>query len=141
MNNRTCIMVVDADQNTHELLNSTFETEGFDTIVVTGKDTTPTLIDEVSPDLVIIDSSEMEHGDFRELRRIRSKTEVPVIVLTPNYRPEELRQAFNLGADDLVRKPFRSKSLVARVRAKLRRCGKGWDHSDNCGASIAIGSL
>ena len=115
-------MVVDREQDTRQLLNYTLETEGFDTVAVSDSDTTPSLIDEVAPDLVILDSPAEEEGDFRELRRIRSRTNVPVIILSPSYKPEEIRKAFSLGADDYVRKPFGARSLVARVRAKLRRC-------------------
>ncbi|MGD9118980.1 MAG: response regulator [Dehalococcoidia bacterium] len=123
MTPRRRIMVVDRDRDTHPLLNYTLENEGFDTIVVTGDDNTPALIHEMAPDLVILDSTEGEADDFRELRRIRSSTDVPVIVLTPSYNPEELKKAISLGADDYVRKPFGARLLVARVRAKLRRCG------------------
>jgi DNA-binding response OmpR family regulator len=116
-------MVVDRDRDTHPLLNYTLENEGFDTIIVTGEDNTPALIHEASPDLVILDSTEGKADDFRELRRIRSSTDVPVIILTSSYKPEELKQAISLGADDYVRKPFGARLLIARVRAKLRRCG------------------
>ena len=123
MNARQRIMVVDRERDTHKLLNHTLETEGFDTVVVSDSDAAPSLIDEVDPDLVILDSPAEEEDDFRELRRIRGRTNVPVIILSPSYKPEELRKAFSLGADDYVRKPFGARSLVARVRAKLRRCG------------------
>jgi len=125
MNTRQRIMVVDRDRDSHQLLNNTLEMEGFDTIVVTDSDTTLELLDKVEPDLVILDSADGEESDFRELRRIRRNSDVPVIILTPSYKPEELQKAFSLGADDYVRKPFGTRSLVARVRAKLRRSRVG----------------
>jgi len=125
MNTRQRIMVVDRDRDSHQLLNNTLEMEGFDTIVVTDSDTTLELLDKVEPDLVILDSTDGEESDFRELRRIRRNSDVPVIILTPSYKPEELQKAFSLGADDYVRKPFGTRSLVARVRAKLRRSRVG----------------
>ena len=125
MNTRQRIMVVDRDRDSHQLLNNTLEMEGFDTIVVTDSDTTLELLDKVEPDLVILDTADGEESDFRELRRIRRNSDVPVIILTPSYKPEELQKAFSLGADDYVRKPFGTRSLVARVRAKLRRSRVG----------------
>ena len=125
MNTRQRIMVVDHDRDTRQLLNDTLEMEGFDTIVVTDSDTTLTLLNQAEPDLVILDSMTGEDGNFQELRRIRQKSDVPIIILTPIYEPEDLQRALSLGADDYVRKPFGTRSFVARVRAKLRRSSTG----------------
>ncbi len=121
MNTPQRIMVIDRDRDMRQLLNNTLETEGFDTIVVTDSDTTLELLDQAKPDLVILDSGVGEDETLQELRRIRQNSDVPVIILTPRYEPAGLQRALSLGADDYVRKPFGSRSLVARVRAKLRR--------------------
>ncbi len=121
MNTPQRIMVIDRDRDMRQLLNNTLETEGFDTIVVTDSDTTLELLDQAEPDLVILDSGVGEDETLQELRRIRQNSDVPVIILTPRYEPAGLQRALSLGADDYVRKPFGSRSLVARVRAKLRR--------------------
>jgi len=121
MNTPQRIMVIDRDRDMRQLLNNTLETEGFDTIVVTDSDTTLELLDQAKPDLVILDSGVGEDETLQELRRIRQNSDVPVIILTPRYEPAGLQRALSLGADDYVRKPFGSRSFVARVRAKLRR--------------------
>jgi DNA-binding response OmpR family regulator len=114
-------MVVNRDQNPHQLLDNALETEGFDTIVVTDADTALKQLEQVEPDLIILDSVAGEEETYQELQRIRRNSDVPIIILTARYEPEDLQKALSLGADDYVRKPFGTRSLVARVRAKLRR--------------------
>ena len=118
-------MVVGHNQDTDQVINDTLETEGFDTITVSSIDTTLTVLKQANPDLVILDSKDVGESDFQDLRFIRRNSDVPVIMLTPRYKPEELQRAFSLGADDYVRKPFGTRSFVARIRAKLRRCRGG----------------
>ena len=125
MNSRHCIMVVDREKDAHQLLNSTLETEGFDTIVVTDSATTLTQLHQAGPDLIIFDSLTGEEETYQELEHIRRNSDVPIIILTPRYDPENLRKAFLLGADDYVHKPFGTKSLIARIRARLRRYRAG----------------
>ena len=121
MNNHQRIMVIDEDRDMQPLLNTTLETEGFDTVVVNDEETTLTVLDRMEPDLVILDSGPEGNGNFRELGRIRRYSDVPVIILAADYEMKSLRRAFSLGADDYIRKPLQIRSFLARVRAKLRR--------------------
>jgi len=54
---------------------------------------------------------------------IRGRFDIPVIMLTAKQAVTTVRDALDIGADDYVRKPFRTTELVARVKAKLRRAG------------------
>jgi DNA-binding response OmpR family regulator len=121
MNNRQRIMVVDDDQEMLQLLNRTLETEGFDTVVVADGDSALTLLDEIEPDLVILDSMKRGPDNFQALDQIREHSNVPIIMLTRRYDAESLQRALSLGADDYIRKPFSRRAFVARIRAKLRR--------------------
>ncbi|MFH1646716.1 MAG: response regulator [Chloroflexota bacterium] len=121
VNSRQRIMVVDDDQDMLRLLNRTLELEGFDTIVVADSDTALTLLDKVAPDLVILDTMMPGTDCYRVLDLIRAHSEVPIIMLTTEYEVESLRAALARGADDYIRKPFGTRSFVARIRAKLRR--------------------
>jgi DNA-binding response OmpR family regulator len=121
-------MVIKNNRDMQQLLDNTLESEGFDTIVVADGNTTPTLLSEIEPDLVILDSTEPDVEDFQELDRIRKHTDVPIIMLAANYTMESLRKAFSLGADDYIRKPFERRAFLARIRAKLRRA-REYNHS------------
>jgi len=55
------------------------------------------------------------------LKKLREKYDIPVIIITGRRDTDAMQEAFELGADDFVRKPFRPTELLARIRAKLRR--------------------
>jgi two-component system OmpR family response regulator len=124
INARRRILLVDDDQDTRQLLNNTLAPEGFETVVVAGDEVTPALLNQVEPDLVILDSRVPGVTSFRRLVRIREHTDVPIIMLAASYEMDSLRRAFSLGADDYIRKPFERRAFLARIRAKLRRAGE-----------------
>ncbi len=121
MRERQRIMVVDNDQDMQSFLNNTLEQEGFDTIVVADADSAAGLVDSLKPDLVIIDSISPEQDNLESLALIRRHSSAPIIMLSPEYEPETMREAFSGGADDYIRMPFGVKPFIARIRAKLRR--------------------
>ena len=121
MNDRQRIMVVDDDQDMQRLLNRTLELEGFDTVIVADGDSAVNLMDKIDPDLVILDTMTPGLDSFQILDHMREHSDVPIIMLTTEYKVESLRQALSHGADDFIRKPFGMRSFLARIRAKLRR--------------------
>ncbi len=121
MNDRQRIMVVDDDQEMLRLINHILELEGFDTIVVADGNSALTLIEEIDPDLVILDIMMPGLDGFQTLDLIREHSDVPVIILTARHEVESLKRALFLGADDYVSKPFSTRALIAHIRAKLRR--------------------
>ena len=121
MNTRQRIMVVDDDQERLRLLNRTLEREGFDTIIAADSDSAIKLLDEIEPDLVILDSEMPGVDCIQTLDLMREHSNVPIIMLDANYEMESLRKALSHGADDYIRKPFGIRSFTARIRAKLRR--------------------
>jgi DNA-binding response OmpR family regulator len=121
MNEQQRIMVVDDDQEMLKLLNRTLELEGFDTVVVSDGDSALTLLEDIEPDLVILDIIMPGLDGFQTLDLIREHSSVPIIMLTAKHEVESLRKALLLGADDYISKPISTRSLIARIRAKLRR--------------------
>jgi len=79
------------------------------------------LLEEWKPDLVILNIIMPGMDGFQVLDLIRQRSNIPVIMLTARREVTTLHDALALGADDYVRKPFATRELVARVRAKLRR--------------------
>jgi DNA-binding response OmpR family regulator len=120
MNSRQRIMVVDDNQEMLNLLDRTLELEGFDATVVTDGDTALSLLEKVSPDLVVLDIMMPGLDGLHTLDLIRERSNVPVIMLSARSEATTLQKALSLGADDYVRKPFSTRTLVARIRAKLR---------------------
>jgi DNA-binding response OmpR family regulator len=124
MHDRQRIMVIDDDQNMLKLLDRTLEMEGYDTVVFADGSSALNLLSEVNPDLVILDIMMPGLDGLQTLDLIREHSNVPVIMLTARHEIEILQKALFMGADDYVNKPFNTRSLVARIQAKLRRTHK-----------------
>jgi two-component system, OmpR family, response regulator ChvI len=115
------IALVDDDRNILTSVSMTLEAEGFQ--VVTYNDGAAGLIGltDTPPDLAVLDIKMPRMDGMELLRRLRQKTDIPVIFLTS--KDEEIDEVLGLrmGADDYVRKPFSQRLLVERIRAILRR--------------------
>ena len=76
-----------------------------------------------SPDLLILDINMPGLSGFQVCEEVRRKSRVPVMMLTVRGAEEDLVRALELGADDYLNKPFSPRTLLARVKALLRRAG------------------
>lgn len=79
------------------------------------------LLESASFDLVILDINLPDIDGFEVLKRVRSFSSVPIIIVTVRGKEEDQARGLEMGADDYIVKPFRSRDLVARVNAVLRR--------------------
>jgi len=115
------VLVIEDDPNTAALIALYLEREGFKP--VTAADGAEGLIraEQCRPVLVILDLMLPEIDGWEVCRRLRRKTEIPVIMLTARGEEIDRVAGLTLGADDYVVKPFSPRELVARVKAVLRR--------------------
>jgi DNA-binding response OmpR family regulator len=125
MKTNQSILVVDDDREILGILNRTLELEGYDVAIAADGRAALALLEEYRPDLVILDIIMPELDGFQVLNLIRQRSNIPVIMLTARCEITTLRDALALGADDYVRKPFRIRELLARIKAKLRRTDAG----------------
>ena len=79
------------------------------------------------PDLAILDVKMPRMDGMEVLRRLRRTSDLPVIILTSKDEEIDEILGFNLGADDYIHKPFSQRLLIERVKAVLRRAGRGED--------------
>ncbi len=79
------------------------------------------LVADDTPDVVLLDLGLPDLDGVEALRRMRTFSEIPVVVLTARDRQQDKVAALDAGADDYVTKPFDVEELLARVRAVLRR--------------------
>lgn len=137
MNTMKTILIVDDEVRIRRMLKDYFEIKGYQIIeAANGQEAIDNyyeFIDNI--DLILLDVMMPIKDGFVVLKEIREYSPVPIIMLTA--RTEEYNQLdyYNLGADDIVPKPFSPKLLYAHVEAVLRRCSPA-DKSN-----IAIGSL
>jgi DNA-binding response OmpR family regulator len=76
-----------------------------------------------SPDLAVLDINMPGASGFQVCEAIRSQSRIPVMMLTVRGEEEDLIKALDLGADDYLTKPFSPRTLLARIKALLRRAG------------------
>jgi two-component system, OmpR family, KDP operon response regulator KdpE len=121
VNEHKHILVVDDESQITRVLRTSLSTHGYDIRVANDGETALEIMKDWTPDLVITDLA-MPNIDGLELcRRLRIKTQVPIIVLSVRGEERTKVKALDAGADDYVTKPFGIEELLARVRANLRR--------------------
>jgi two-component system, OmpR family, response regulator ChvI len=115
------IALVDDDRNILTSVSIALQAEGFATRVYSDGETALKAIVDNPPDLAVLDVKMPRMDGMELLRRLREKSDLPVIFLTS--KDEELDEALGLamGADDYIAKPFSQRLLIARIRALLRR--------------------
>lgn len=117
------ILIADDDKDLLSLIGYTLTQTGY--VVVKAVDG-PTAIrgfSAESPDLVLLDINMPGASGFEVCAAIRKDSRVPVMMLTARGEEEDLVKALELGADDYLTKPFSPRTLLARVKALLRRAG------------------
>ena len=115
------IALVDDDRNILASLSIAMQAEGFAVRIYSDGEAALRAFAENAPDLVVLDIKMPRMDGMEVLRRLREKSQIPVIFLTS--KDDELDEALGLamGADDYIAKPFSLRLLVARIRAILRR--------------------
>jgi PAS domain S-box-containing protein len=120
------ILVVDDDAISRHVLGQALKRAGLEHEVVRSGDEALEWLKTRVPSLVLLDLMMPQPDGYAVLGAVRAdpRTEdVPVVVLTALDADEEVSRAFDEGADDFVRKPFRTAELVARIRSQLRLRG------------------
>jgi two-component system response regulator ChvI len=115
------IALVDDDKNILTSLRMLLESEGYKIDAYTDGMSALDGLSDTPPDLAIVDIKMPRMDGMELLRRLREKSDMPVIFLTS--KDEEIDELFGLrmGADDFIRKPFSHRLLVERVKTVLRR--------------------
>jgi DNA-binding response OmpR family regulator len=129
------VLVADDDADLRELVAFTLGQAGY--LVIKAADGTAAvqLFAQESPDLVILDINMPGLSGFQVCEAIRKNSRVPVMMLTVRGEEEDLVRALGLGADDYLNKPFSPRTLLARIKALLRRAGM------ESSAPLAVGRI
>ena len=130
------ILVVDDDAQLGSIIGFALRREGW--MVIQARDGQAALEkwSSENPDLVLLDINLPKLSGLQVLKRIRAESKTPVIMLTVRADEEDVVRGLDLGADDYIAKPFSPKTLLARIRAVLRRGSAALPEGD-----VTIGDL
>ena len=117
--NQHRIVVADDDPIVTKFLSAIFKDEGYEVRTADDGEKAWLLIKEMKPHLVILDLVMPYRDGFEVCRQMRAAPEtrtVPVIILSMKEKEQDALHAFEVGADDYIRKPFNVLELLARAR-------------------------
>jgi two-component system, OmpR family, response regulator RegX3 len=133
------VLVVEDEESFSDVLSYMLRKEGFEVAVAgTGPDAL-TEFDRAGADIVLLDLMLPEMSGTEVCRQLRSRSQVPIIMITARDSEIDKVVGLELGADDYVTKPYSQRELVARIRAVLRR--RGTDTGEPVGPALAGGPV
>lgn len=112
-------MIVEDDQELCDLLAHLLEANGFEVECIGDGHDALVHLNREMPDAVLLDLNLPRLGGMALLEWIRRRSAIPVLILTGNALESAFSNAFAMGADDYLRKPFSSQELLVRLRARL----------------------
>jgi DNA-binding response OmpR family regulator len=115
------IVIVDDEAPAREMVGDYLKMHGFSVTLCDGGASLRKAIETTVPDLVVLDLNMPEEDGLSIIRDLKSRTNIPVIMLTATASPIDRVVGLEIGADDYVAKPCELRELMARIRSVLRR--------------------
>lgn len=115
------VLIVDDEHQIRELLRLYFHKEGFETVLAANGQDALNLFGKNDVDIVVLDLMLPDIDGYEVCKRLREKSQVPIIMLTARTEVVDKIVGLDIGADDYIAKPFDANELMARVNAVLRR--------------------
>ncbi|MFA6014258.1 MAG: response regulator [Gallionellaceae bacterium] len=115
------ILVVDDDAGLRELLQQYLTAQGYQVETVTDGVAMENFLSKATPDLIILDLMLPGEDGLVLARKLRGKSDLPIIMLSARGEDIDRIVGLEVGADDYLAKPFNPRELLARIRALLRR--------------------
>jgi DNA-binding response OmpR family regulator len=114
-------MIVEDDENIRELVSQYLQLEGFEVVEAANGLEGLQRAAQRPVDLVILDLTLPGIDGFEVARRLRTRSALPILMLSGRVDESDKLQGFGVGADDFITKPFNPRELLARVHAHVRR--------------------
>ncbi len=115
------ILLIEDEEKIRVLVKKYLEQEGFEVLTEEDGDKARETLNNIEPDLILLDLMLPEMNGLDLCREIRKTSCVPIIMLTAKTQETDKILGLEMGADDYITKPFSLAELTARVRAALRR--------------------
>jgi two-component system KDP operon response regulator KdpE len=134
MTEKQRILIVDDEPQITRVLRRSLTTHGYDVRSAADGESALETLGDWPPDLVVTDLSMPNMNGLELCKRLRSVSQIPIIVLSVRGEEQIKVEALDAGADDYVTKPFGMDELLARIRAALRRAPE--QHTDDPASTV-----
>ncbi|WHH57400.1 response regulator YycF [Petroclostridium sp. X23] len=135
------ILVVDDEKPIVDILRFNLKKEGYTIIeAYDGEEAVKKALNE-NPDLILLDVMLPKMDGFAVCKKVREKSDTPILMLTAREEEVDKVLGLELGADDYITKPFSVRELMARVKANLRRVSADTAAASGGQSSIAVDKL
>jgi len=125
LDQRTTVLLVEDEESFVDALVVGLQREGFRVQVARDGVEAVELFEKVDPDVILLDVMLPRMSGIDVCRQIRTRSQVPIIMVTAKASEIDTVVGLEVGADDYVSKPYRLRELVARMRAAIRRAPSG----------------
>lgn len=139
MNNKPVILVVEDDAPVRSLITTTLKAHDYRYITAPNGNTAIMEASSHNPDIVLLDLGLPDMDGVEVIERIRTWSDMPIIVISARSEDKDKIDALDAGADDYLTKPFSVDELLARLRVTQRRLSSA--RSENAGAVFINGDL
>lgn len=131
------VLLIEDEARIREVISDYFEQDGWEVHQADNGPDALQWFDHLQPDLVILDIMMPRMDGFEVCRQMRTRSGVPIILLTAKSADQDKVLGFELGADDYVTKPFSPKVLIARANSLMKRATENYQPQ---GHMITFGS-
>ena len=129
MNPKNQLLLIEDERNICNFIMTILKSNDYKMTYALNAETGLSLAASQCPDLILLDLGLPDLDGIEVIRKIRSWSNVPIIVISARTQEKEKVEALDAGADDYITKPFGSSELVARIRSALRRAASGSNSS------------
>ena len=134
------ILIADDNEDITDILSTYVEKEGYEPVIAKDGAEALKCFETHSPQAVLLDVMMPKEDGYEVCRKIRSKSSVPIILITARGEDFERIMGLDIGADDYIVKPFSPSEVMARLRAVLRRVNTNTSQT-NTGNQVSIADL
>lgn len=114
------VLVIEDEQNISNFISAVLGANGYDVLVARSGAMADTMISSHCPDIILLDLGLPDMDGMTILRKVRSWSKVPIVVVSARGHEQDKVIALDAGADDYLTKPFGTGELLARIRAAVR---------------------
>lgn len=121
MNKTSTILVVEDDSAVRNLISTTLQTHNYKYLLASNGETAILEASSHNPDIILLDLGLPDIDGIEIIKKVRSWSNMPIIVISARSEDSDKIEALDAGADDYLTKPFSVEELLARLRVTLRR--------------------